>query len=94
MAARSGRPARPGSYHYQTYPDGVGRAFDAYGSWWRMVLFMRAVRKHHGAHLTEGIFNPGHWWRGLSVKNGRRVDHSFWGSETWNAHKSHVHLAV
>ena len=39
--------------------------------------------------LTEGIHNTG-----LSVKNGSRVDSSFWGSGTWAAHRDHLHLAV
>ncbi len=39
--------------------------------------------------LAEGIHNTG-----LSVKNGSRVNSSFWGSGTWNAHRNHIHLAV
>jgi hypothetical protein len=75
------------SYHYQTYRDGVGKAFDAYGSLYRMWRYARWINKH-APQVTEGIHNPG-----LSRKNGQRVSSSYWGPVTWRAHRNHVHVA-
>lgn len=47
------------------------------------------VRAHLGAGLLEGIHNPG-----LSIKNGKTVPSSFWGSATWAQHLNHIHLAA
>lgn len=80
----------PGSLHYQTFPDGVGKAWDCYGPLWRMLRFRRYLRKHH-PYLTEGI------WNGpfrLSVENGKVVPPSFWGAQTWAAHRNHLHLGI
>jgi hypothetical protein len=81
------------SLHFQTYPDGIGRAFDAYGPWRKMFAFARYVA-HNAPQVTEGIFNsriPGH---NLSIKRGERVPASFWGDATWSGHTNHVHIGV
>jgi hypothetical protein len=74
------------SMHYQRYPDGIGKAFDAYGTASNMEAFGRWVGRH-APQVDEGIHNPG-----LSRKNGKNVAPSFWGSSTWSAHINHVHL--
>lgn len=76
------------SYHCKTFPDGVGRAFDASGPKKDMNEFARAVRVRHGKHLTEGIHKPN-----LSIKNGKRVDPSFWDKD-WDRHGDHIHIAI
>ena len=88
----------PGSLHYQCFPHtNVGRAFDAYAPMnplglLRMARYARWLRKAHKARLTEGIFN-GRFTR-LSVKHGRDVAPSFWGTATWRAHTNHVHVGI
>ena len=83
----------PGSLHYQTFRDGTGRAFDIYGPRWREARFLRWLRRTgNDKHLTEGIFN-GIVFK-LSVKHGQRVPSSYWGAQTWAAHRNHIHIAV
>lgn len=108
----------PGSFHSQTFPDGTGKAFDAYSAaFWvkadgklakkagvrplawakatvRMGLYARACRRAHEPHITELIHNSPIPGLSASVKNGSSVPASFWGSETWNEHRNHVHVAV
>lgn len=72
------------SLHNQRFPDGVGKAFDAYGP--NMRGFARWCDRY-APQLDELIFNPG-----VSRKNGVRVPTSYWGSETWLAHTNHVHV--
>lgn len=72
-----------GSYHYR------GRAFDASGDAGSMKAFALWVTENYGSQITELIHNPG-----FSIKNGRRVEPSFWGADTWAAHSNHVHVAI
>jgi hypothetical protein len=81
------------SLHYQRYPDGIGRAFDAYGKRWRMGRYVRWLKRTgHWKRLSEGIYNG--YVQKLSVKNHKRVPSSFWGAETWKAHRGHIHLGI
>jgi hypothetical protein len=72
-----------GSYHYK------GQAFDASGIEVRMHAFAQFVKQNYGRTITELIHNPG-----FSIKNGQVVPPSFWGTEVWNGHKDHVHVAI
>ena len=86
----------PGSLHYQTYPDGIGRAFDAYGPSENMIHFARWVA-HHAPQVTEGIYQSNYGTRhSLSIKNGQRKGNpvDFWGQAVWDEHKNHVHIGV
>lgn len=74
------------SMHYLRWPDGIGKAFDAYGSAKNMEDYGRWVDQH-APQIDEGIHNPG-----LSRKNGQHVDPSTWGSVTWGAHTNHTHI--
>lgn len=71
------------SYHYK------GRAVDLAGSEAEMNKAAKWISKYLTQVLTEGIHNPG-----LSVKEHKHVESSFWGAETWAAHANHIHLAV
>jgi hypothetical protein len=73
------------SWHEQTYPDGVGKAFDAYGA--QQTAYAQYLDAH-APQLTELINNPG-----ASRKNGHHVSPSFWGSMTWRNHTNHTHVA-
>lgn len=79
----------PHSLHNETFPDGTGCAFDAYGK--RMGLFALWCRRHR-RWFTEVIYN-GRVVK-VSIKHGRHVPHSYWGAETWDAHRNHVHVAI
>lgn len=85
-----------GSLHNLTFHDGVGRAFDAYGTGvvgrLRMARYARWLKRAHKARLTEGIFNGR--WTHLSVKHGKTVAPSYWGASTWAEHDGHVHVAI
>ena len=83
----------PGSLHYQTYADGTGRAFDAFGSWKQMFGFARFVA-HYAPQVSEGIYNSKWFGHTLSIKNGDKVPASFWGDATWSSHTTHVHIGV
>lgn len=72
------------SLHNQSYPDGVGKAFDAYGP---MMSGFAKWCDRYAPQLDELIFNPS-----ASRKNGKYVAPSFWGAETWRAHTNHVHV--
>jgi hypothetical protein len=72
-----------GSFHYQH------RAADISGIPKSMMRFGAWVEAKHRHRLKELIHNPG-----SSVKNGERVDPSFWGKKTWAAHQNHVHIAI
>jgi hypothetical protein len=85
---RVGTHTNKNSYHYKTFPDGTGRAFDAVGTADQMLRFARHIKKYY-KYVTEGIHNPN-----LSIDHGRRVPPSFWGSTVWEQHRSHVHIAV
>jgi hypothetical protein len=52
------------------------------------------IRRHLTPYLTEGIFNSGKVGHNLSVKNGESVPASAWTDETWEAHRTHIHIAV
>jgi hypothetical protein len=54
-----------------------------------MRRFCDWALRTHERELAELIHNPG-----ASVKSGKRVPASFWGSVTWSAHRNHVHLAI
>jgi hypothetical protein len=84
----------PGSLHYQTFPNGEGCAFDAFGPSSRMAAFSWYLRLHRGMRkqLTEGIYNGG--FKSLSVKNGQNVPSSYWGPATWASHTNHVHIGI
>ena len=69
------------SLHYE------GRAFDAFGT--KMNEFANYLQTKKAKEITQLIHNGN---KAYSVLNGEIVDHSVWGSETWNAHKSHVHV--
>jgi hypothetical protein len=47
------------------------------------------IRRTMGSALLEGIHNPG-----LSIKGGKSVPPSFWGSAVWAQHSSHIHIAL
>jgi len=70
------------SYHKQ------GRAFDASGTPEQMAKFTEFLNHNFKTSLTELIHNPGG-----SIKNGKSVPGSFWGS-LWGEHKGHVHVAI
>lgn len=72
-----------GSYHYK------GEAIDLAGPAGTMNTAATWIAHHLAGRLLEGIHNPG-----LSVKNGRGVRPSFWGPQTWAAHRNHIHLAA
>jgi hypothetical protein len=85
------------SLHYQAFPaHRTGRAFDAYGTGvlgrLREARFARWLKKSHKARLTEGIYHGR--WTTLSIKRGHTVPSSYWGLATWDAHKTHVHVAI
>jgi hypothetical protein len=72
------------SYHY------LGRACDvASGDYALMNRAAKWINDNMLSVLTEGIHNPG-----LSIKNGARVDPSYWGAATWAEHQNHIHVAV
>jgi hypothetical protein len=73
----------PGSYHYSH------RAADISGTEQAMRRFCAWALRTHLRDMAELIHNPG-----ASVKGGRQVPSSFWGTETWAAHRNHVHLAI
>lgn len=52
-------------------------------------LWGSGLRHYEGGGLLEGIHNPG-----LSIKNGRPVPPSFWGSSVWAGHANHIHVAA
>lgn len=79
----------PNSLHNLTFADGVGCAFDAYGK--RMGAFALWCRLHR-SWFTEVIYN-GRVVK-VSIKHGRHVPHSYWGAETWVAHRNHVHCGI
>jgi hypothetical protein len=72
-----------GSYHY------LGRAADIAGTTSLMNQAAGWIKSNIAAQLTEGIHNPN-----LSVKYGKEVGPSYWGSTTWGEHTNHIHLAV
>jgi hypothetical protein len=82
------------SLHFQTYVDGIGRAFDAYGPSMRMRSYAWHLRIVYGRRLSEGIHNCGVPGGNLSVKNGENVPASFWGATTWDNHTNHVHVGI
>lgn len=47
------------------------------------------INSRYGGQLTEGIHNPD-----LSVKFGKPVPDSYWGSDIWAGHLNHIHLAL
>jgi SLT domain-containing protein len=72
------------SYHYK------GEAVDiASGDYGYMTKAAAWIKQKMGRNLTEGIHNPN-----LSVKDGKNVAPSFWGTTTWANHANHIHLAV
>jgi hypothetical protein len=71
-----------GSLHY------AHRAADLPGLPSNMERFTAWVSANYGSQLAELIHNPGG-----SVKNGKHVPSSYWGS-AWEQHRNHVHLAV
>jgi hypothetical protein len=72
------------SYHYR------GLAADISGTPQAMARASRYIMSSGIWHsLLEGIHDPG-----LSIKNGQRVDPSFWGAATWAQHMNHIHLAL
>ncbi len=73
----------PGSLHY------AHRAADISGSEQAMRRFCEWALRTHTGDMAELIHNPG-----ASVKNGRVVPSSFWGSATWAAHRNHIHFAI
>jgi hypothetical protein len=60
--------------------DLAGGDMDAIGTW---------IAQHLTAKLTEGIHNPT-----LSVKDGKPVGSSFWGTAVWAEHVNHIHIGV
>jgi hypothetical protein len=72
-----------GSLHY------AHRAADISGTEQAMRRFCDWALRTHTSEMAELIHNPG-----ASVKNGRVVPPSFWGAQTWNAHRTHVHFAI
>jgi hypothetical protein len=74
------------SLHAQKYPDGVGKAFDAFGRSKDMFDFAAWCDKY-APQLDELIHNPNG-----SRKNGRQVPPSFWGPDTWRNHVNHDHV--
>lgn len=71
------------SLHYQ------GRAVDLDGSAAEMNKAAKWINRYLAKSLSEGIHNPG-----LSVGEKKHVPSSYWGSETWQAHRDHIHLGV
>jgi peptidoglycan hydrolase-like protein with peptidoglycan-binding domain len=69
------------SFHYQGRAvDLAGPDMDRIGAW---------IAENLTSRLAEGIHNPT-----LSVKNNSHASPGIWGSETWEAHRNHIHLAV
>jgi hypothetical protein len=86
------------SLHFTTFPGTkIGCAFDggAKGSkaHYRHATYANYVKNHLTPYITEGIFNGGKG-KSLSVKNGKTVPVSYWGSDVWGKHKDHVHIAI
>jgi hypothetical protein len=81
------------SYHERTFANGEGQAFDAFGATWRMRAYAWHLRVFYKRQLSEGIFSDAAVGRNLSVKHGQNVDAGYWGSEVWNEHRNHVHVA-
>lgn len=71
------------SCHYK------GKAFDAVGTGLQMNNFALSMATEHKPQLSELIHNPG-----FSIKDGKDVPPSFWGTVVWNQHRNHVHIAV
>jgi hypothetical protein len=69
------------SFHYQGRAvDLAGPDMDRIGAW---------IAENLTSRLAEGIHNPT-----LSVKDNSHALPRIWGSETWEAHRNHIHLAV
>lgn len=84
ITSTTGGTHAAGSYHYK------GEAVDlASGD---TALMQRAadwIQKHLERYLTEGIHETG-----LSVKYGKAVASSYWGTAVWAEHANHIHVAV
>lgn len=83
ITSTTGGTHADGSYHYK------GRAVDIGGDAQEMNKAAQWIGTYLTKTLSEGIHNPN-----LSVDGKKKVDPSFWGSETWSAHLDHIHLAV
>jgi hypothetical protein len=75
-----------------------GRAIDVNGEQkggdavhWEDAYANMLVARYGVGQFTELIWNGPH---PVSIANGHRVDPSYWGAETWAAHKNHVHIGI
>jgi hypothetical protein len=77
------RPGDPGFHGRGLAADWVG------GNWTGASKFVNSI----GPQLLEGIHQapPG---VNVSWDSGHQVSPSFWGSSTWAAHVSHIHMAI
>lgn len=76
-----------GGQHSATSMHYRGRAVDLVGG--NLNMEARWVWQNIHRQLNEGIHNPN-----LSVQSGRAVPPSYWGSDVWANHVSHIHLAA
>jgi len=81
----SGLRSSGGGYHQLGEAIDIGVAGDTQAG--LMPIADKLMQTYGNA--TEIIHNPNG-----SRKDGRNVDPSFWGAETWDAHQNHVHWAM
>lgn len=74
-----------GSYHYRG--EAVDMASSDYSYMDKVASWVQSSGLFRS--LAEGIHNPN-----LSVKYGKDVPSSYWGSSTWGEHLNHIHLAI
>jgi hypothetical protein len=86
-----------GSLHYTRATNGIGRAVDladrrgpSSSSDWLLAINEAVIRLVPISLISELIYGGPN---AICVKDGRRVDRSFYGS-VLDAHRNHVHLAV
>lgn len=88
---------RPGSLHYAAATNGTGRAVDladrrgpSSNSEWLLAINEAVIRLLPITMISELIYGGPN---AICIKNGKRVDRSFYSS-VLAAHRNHIHLAV
>ena len=81
-------PVTPGVHSANSHHN-RGEAFDAGGPLAQQEAFTDWVAANYGSQLAELIHNPNG-----SIDTGQPVPPEFWGLDTWQAHRRHVHVAA